>query len=211
MAFYGESPEKVNYQGVFNWDLNDSKLLGGYLEYLKKPWQARATHANAKLSSSNYPWSDLANQLIDSSPAAALKSLYGNPIDFYVLIPELRSSNTRIYFNSLGIVYDCGPMQIQTMIGEINYDTPAYEDSWAAYVLEMISPAGLLIHIKPVEYEQALTYPPSSNRACRFPAPGLPMLFIQRYAPTSSRLLCIAHSVHIGLGAEICSVPTANP
>ena len=51
------------------------------------------------------------------------------------LVPELSVSNKWARYDSLGVVYDKGPLQIQGMINQIRYETSAYENTRAAYTI----------------------------------------------------------------------------
>ena len=56
--------------------------------------------------------------------------------------------------------------------------------------------------------------PPSSNRACSFPAHGFPMFFTSRHAPSSSLLssaLCTSRSCRTGLYCQIWQNPPSCP
>jgi hypothetical protein len=130
----GRSPERTGFFDPVTWDIRGSRLFGGYLDYLKGPWQVRATHMEVKFSAPEQPLNYLANLLIASVPQLApLKSIA--PVDITGQIPELSTVDTRSRFDSIGLVYDKGALQLQGMIGRIKHQTESYEDSRAAFVL----------------------------------------------------------------------------
>lgn len=130
----GRSPERTGFFDPVTWDIRGSQLFGGYLDYLKGPWQFRATHMEVKFSAPEQPLNYLANLFIASTPALApLKSI--TPVDITGQIPELSTVDTRSRFDSIGVVYDKGALQLQGMIGRIRHQTESYEDSRAAFIL----------------------------------------------------------------------------
>jgi hypothetical protein len=138
--FYGHSPETSPFYKDITWDLDRARLLGGHLDYFQGPWQFRLAHAEVRFSSRDQPLTELANRVIDADPALALlKVAYTNPlsnrIELTGLVPELSTSNKTSRFDSIGIVYDKGPLRVQTMLGRIRHETESYEDNRAAFVI----------------------------------------------------------------------------
>ncbi|RTL30496.1 MAG: hypothetical protein EKK49_13265 [Rhodocyclaceae bacterium] len=130
----GRSPERTGFYDPVTWDIRGSRLFGGYLDYLKGPWQFRVTHMEVKFSASELPLNYLANLWIGSIPALApFRSIA--PVDITGQLPELSTVNTRSRFDSIGVVYDKGALQLQGMIGRIKHQTESYEDSRAGFVL----------------------------------------------------------------------------
>jgi hypothetical protein len=120
----GISPEKTPYAQGITWDLSGSLMLGGYLDYLTGPWQVRLSHAQVRFN--------------HESPTDELLRLNGNPLfgtPYLSLMPEMAMAGRWARFNSLGVIYDKGPLNIQLMLNQIKQDGPAYEDSQAGYVL----------------------------------------------------------------------------
>jgi len=114
--YAGYSPEKVPFLPGLTWSLKGSALLGGYLDYLNGPWQLRLSHARSRFE----------NEL---------------PTDDYVgfpylsMVPEMAMANQSARFNSVGLVYDQGPLNVQMMLNHIKQESVAYQDSKAGYVL----------------------------------------------------------------------------
>lgn len=130
----GRSPERTGFFDPVTWDIRGSQLFGGYLDYLKGPWQLRVTHMEAKFSSPELPLNYLTNRLIASNPALApLRAIA--PVDLTGQLPELSTVDTRSRFDSVGVVYDKGALQLQGMIGRIKHQSESYEDSRAGFVL----------------------------------------------------------------------------
>jgi hypothetical protein len=130
--FLGKSPETTPFYGPITWDLDGSRLLGGHLDYFTGPWQFRLAHSEARFSSHEAPLNPLINQLIGSDPI--LSFLIPIPINLTALIPELSMVRKTSKFDSLGVVYDKGPLQIQAMLGRIRHESESYEDSRAGFV-----------------------------------------------------------------------------
>ena len=114
--FAGYAAEKTPFVAPLTWDLNGSLLVGGHLDYLTGPWQMRLGHAQIR-----FKHDQPMNQLVGM-----------NILD---LVPELSVSNKWARYDSLGVVYDKGPLQIQGMINQIRYETSAYENTRAAYTI----------------------------------------------------------------------------
>ncbi|MBK1717153.1 hypothetical protein CKO27_05730 [Thiocystis violacea] len=97
-------------------NMSGSLLVGGYLDYLKGPWQVRLGHARVQFD----------NEL---------------PIDdFYSLLPAATANELRVkdhwsHFNSFGIVYDEGPLQTQLMLSKTFAEHATFEDTWAGYFI----------------------------------------------------------------------------
>jgi len=114
--FAGYAAEKAPINDQVSLDLNGSLLVGGYVEYLSGPWQVRLGRAQIRFKE-ELPLNQLAGT------------------DIMGIAPELSIADKWTHYNSLGIVYDNGPLQIQSMYSQIGHDSAAYEDSWAAYVI----------------------------------------------------------------------------
>ena len=55
--------------------------------------------------------------------------------DAMSLAPELATRNSTAIFDSMGAVYDQGPIQIQGMLSRIKFSSITYENSHAGYVI----------------------------------------------------------------------------
>jgi hypothetical protein len=115
--FYGKSPETTPFYDRITWNLDGSRLMGGHLDYFTGPWQFRIAHAEVKFSSHELPLHVLAGFDISSA------------------YPELSTINKTSRFDSLGVVYDKGPLKVQAMLGRIRHESESYEDSRAGFVI----------------------------------------------------------------------------
>lgn len=98
------------------WDIRQSPMLGGYLEYQLGGLQLRGSYANIRFKH------DLPiEKVLGPLPAAATR--------------YLKTEDTRTHYYSLGLVYDRGPFQAQVMLNHIDQGTQALNDSNAAYLL----------------------------------------------------------------------------
>jgi hypothetical protein len=120
----GLSPEKTPFAQDVQWDLSGSLMLGGYLDYLSGPWQVRLSHAQVRFN--------------HEAPTDAFLRLNGDPLSgtpYLLLVPGMAMADRWARFNSLGVVYDQGPLNLQLMLNQIDQDSPAYQSSKAGYVL----------------------------------------------------------------------------
>ncbi len=115
-VFAGFSPEKTAFTQGISWDLTGSQIVGGHLDYLTGPWQFRLGHARIRFNKE-----------------APISSLAG--FDIVAMEPELSVVDTWTQFNSLGAVYDDGPLQVQLMLSETKHETASYEDTRAGYLI----------------------------------------------------------------------------
>lgn len=130
--FVGRSPETTPFSDPITWDVSGSRLFGGHLDYFAGPWQFRLAHAEVKFSSHEAPLGVLLNQIVASNPAWS--GLISPSREITALIPELGMAHTTSRFDSLGLAYDKGPLQLQAMLGRIRHASASYEDSRAAFV-----------------------------------------------------------------------------
>lgn len=130
--FFGKSPEMTPFYGPITWNLDDSRLFGGHLDYFTGSWQFRLAHAEARFSSHEAPLNALINQFIGTDPF--LSTLIPVPINLTALIPELSMVRKTSKFDSFGVVYDKGPLLVQMMLGRIRHESASYEDSHAGFV-----------------------------------------------------------------------------
>lgn len=127
--FAGRSPETSPFVDDETWNLDGTRLLGGYLDYFSGAWQWRIGRTVVDFAN-EHPFNHVANQALAAAGYGMLA-----PIDLLGMIPELRVRHTTTTFDSLGAVYDQGPLHVQGMVGRIRYETEAYEDSRSAFVL----------------------------------------------------------------------------
>ena len=114
--FTGFAAEKLPFVDNINWNLAGSLIAGGYADYLTGPWQIRLGQTRVRLQHEQ-PLNELAG------------------MDVISLAPDLAVKDTWFYYNFLGVVYDKGPLQVQGMLSRVNYQSKAYEDTWAAYAI----------------------------------------------------------------------------
>jgi predicted porin len=114
--FAGRSPEKTAFYNDISWNLSGSLLLGGYLDYLNGPWQVRLSHAQVRFK--------------DEMPTNALAGF-----DAISIAPDLSVVDKWSRYDSLGVVYDKGPLQLQLMFSQTKHDTSAFEDTKAGYAI----------------------------------------------------------------------------
>ena len=115
-VFAGYLAETVPFAENLTWNLKGSATFGGFVEYLDGPWQVRLSHAQFRFQHED-PLNELAGFNIKG------------------LVPELTVKDKWAYYDSLGVVYDKGPLQVQAMYGQINQQSELYEDSWQAYAI----------------------------------------------------------------------------
>jgi hypothetical protein len=114
--FAGHSPESFSFVEPVNWSQKGSHVFGGHVDYFVGPWQFRVGHAEIKFGN---------DAPFDAVPSLALLSG----------VPEFSLKGRTASFDSLGVVYDRGQLQVQTMFSRIRYQTPLFEDSRAAFIV----------------------------------------------------------------------------
>ena len=118
--FAGQSPESTPYAPGILWDLKGSQLVGGYLDYIRGPWQFRLSHAQVRFEQ-EAPFDEL---LQGSLPQPYLSQ-----------VPAMAMAGQSARFSSLGLVFDQGPINVQFMLNQIRHDSAAYTSTKAAYVM----------------------------------------------------------------------------
>lgn len=122
--FAGRSPEKSPFYRDILWDLRGSGVVGAYLDYQHGPWQVRLSHARVRFE--------------NEAPIDELLQATGDPLSgrpYLALVPEMAMAGQLAHFNSVGLVFDQGPLNVQLMLNQIKHDSAAYADSTAAYLL----------------------------------------------------------------------------
>lgn len=114
--FAGLAAEKTPFAEPLTWDLRDSPMVGGNIDYLVGAWQFRIGHAQIQFKN-DQPINQMAG------------------FDLTGLAPELTIVNTTTNFDSIGMVYDEGPLQVHGMLSRIGYDSAVYEDTRAGYLV----------------------------------------------------------------------------
>lgn len=118
--YAGISPERTPFVNQF-WDLEGSQIMGGHVDYLRGPWQFRLGHAQIHFDK--------------ETPINTLVESIGGPSDFLSYAPELSAASKWSWFDSLGAVYDDGPLQLQLMLSKTRHESAMYEDSKAGYAI----------------------------------------------------------------------------
>ncbi|MDP1896267.1 MAG: hypothetical protein Q8K43_00115 [Sulfurimicrobium sp.] len=119
--FYaGASPEKTPFV-TQPWDLAGSLIVGGHVDYLYGPWQVRVGHTQIHFE--------------NETPMNALVESMGGPANFLTFVPELSVAGKSSRFDSLGVLYDEGPIQLQLMLSQTRHESTQYENSKAGYAI----------------------------------------------------------------------------
>lgn len=113
--FAGVSPERSPFVANITWDLAGTLLAGGHIDYQDGPWQVRLGHTQVRFEH-ELPFDRLVPGIISAYPALSVVDKW-----------------TR--FDSLGVVYDRGPLQLQLMLSRTEHDTAAYEDTRSGYAI----------------------------------------------------------------------------
>jgi hypothetical protein len=113
---YSGFSQELSPWGSLQYDMSDSLLVGGYVDFYRAPWQIRFGQARLRFKR------DLPVE------------------DFYSLLPartadELRVADRWTYFTSLGIAYDAGPLRVQTMLSHTDNNHGTFQDTWAGYLI----------------------------------------------------------------------------
>lgn len=119
--FAGQAAEKAPFTRNHTWDLNGSRLAGAYLDYLNGPWQLRISHSRIRFR--------------HELPINAAAAEAGIPFAMLTAAPELSIAGTHASYDALGLAYDEGALQLQAQFSRIRYETSAYEDTKAGYLL----------------------------------------------------------------------------
>jgi hypothetical protein len=103
------------------WDTSGASTRGLVLDYLTGPWQLRASTAYVDLSHDIQSARQLAVNLRASGADAAADAL------------KVAGTTTR--YDSLGVAYDAGPLQVQAMLNSIRHEAGLLHNSHAGYLL----------------------------------------------------------------------------
>lgn len=114
--FAGHAAERAPVAPGLSWNLQGSRMFGGHVDYLSGPWQVRLGHTAIRFSH-EMPINEFAG------------------IDVLGLAPQLAAQGTWSHYDSLGVVYEQGALQVQGMLNRIHNETDQYEDSWAGYLI----------------------------------------------------------------------------
>lgn len=119
--YAGISPEQIPFVEPWSWDLDGSVVAGGHVDYLRGAWQVRLSHAQIRFE--------------NEQPINALVESQIGISDYLSYVPGLSVAGKWCWFDSLGVAYDEGPLQLQLMFSQIRQESAAYEDSKAGYAI----------------------------------------------------------------------------
>jgi len=114
--FAGWAAERTPVVKPHTWDLRGSRMAGAYLDYLNGPWQFRLSRSTIRFQHQQ-----------------PLDQIAGFPI--LALAPELSIQGRHATYDSVGLIYDEGRLQVQGQFSRIRYDSAAYEDTRAGYLV----------------------------------------------------------------------------
>lgn len=117
--FTGYTCEKVPL-GDRQWDLSQSLMGGGYVDFQKGDWQWRVSYAGIRFKN-EIPLADLMADLYASGASKAAN--------------DLSIANKTASFYAAGMAYDSGPLQIQLMWSRTQQESALFENSNAAYLI----------------------------------------------------------------------------
>jgi hypothetical protein len=114
--FAGHASENTPFPKGLSWNLNGSLLLGGHLDYLLGPWQLRLGHTQIRFK--------------NEQPLNAVAGF-----DVLGAVPELAVKDSWTRHDSIGLVYDKGPLQLQAMASRIRYDSAFYQPARSLFAI----------------------------------------------------------------------------
>jgi hypothetical protein len=115
-VFAGRSPERTYLGDGLFWDMSGSLLVGGHLDYQIGDWQVRVGQTRVRFD--------------QGPPIDQLTHL-----EITTEVPEMVVADTWTRYDSLGLVYDHGPLQVQAMLSRIDQGSATFEDSRSGYVI----------------------------------------------------------------------------
>lgn len=129
-VYYGRSPETVPFYGDISWNVSGSRLAGAQVDYSHGPWQLRLSHNQVRFSCDELPLDRLADPVLAANGLGALV-----PFPITRAMPELSTVGTTSRFDAIGLIYDQGPLRVHAMLGRIDHENAAYEDSRAGFIV----------------------------------------------------------------------------
>lgn len=104
------------------WDLNNSRMKGGHVDYQIGPWQARLGYTEIRFNK------DL------PEPIATLRSALSGA-GRGVVAEALSVAGKLSRFHSAGLVYDEGPLQVQMMLSRTAQQSALFEEAKGGYAI----------------------------------------------------------------------------
>lgn len=158
--FVGISPEKMSLKDDLYWDMSGSQVIGGHLDFLAGPWQVRIGETRVHFDK-EVPINQITR------------------FDIIAQVPEMSIADTWTRYDSLGVVYDDGPLQLQLMLNRIENESATFEDIKAGYAIASYRTG------KVTPY---LGYSMTRSEAYRFTNPSSP------YVQAAAQLSAATHS-----------------
>lgn len=125
-VFSGTTREKTSgTPGI--WDTSGSPVGGWVVDYFTGPWQLRANRAHIRFSH-DIKLSPLPDLLRTAGTATGVSAAFE-------AADALGTRGTTSRFDSLGVIYDEGPLQVQGMLNRIHHESGVFQNSHAGYVL----------------------------------------------------------------------------
>lgn len=106
----------------YQWDLDDSPMLGGNLSYQEGAWTFRVGYARLRHAHDLPLRESLLGQGVPAPIAEAAAS-------------ALSVTDKWSGFYSVDAVYDQGPLQVQLSLSKVGQDNPFFQDTYAGYLL----------------------------------------------------------------------------
>lgn len=126
-VFAGVADERVPIGQAFI-DLRGNPLSGGFLDYHAGDWQWRLTYAQMRFKQElPAPITGVREGLLQAGVA-------GFPTAT-AAAEQFGVANKTARYYSLGTVYDRGPLQVQGALSRVDYESYAYQDTYAGYVI----------------------------------------------------------------------------
>lgn len=123
--FAGVSPEKFPLENSEPWNVDNSIIFGGSLDYQWRSWQFRFGYAEIH-HERDLPGSfERLMTALRNVPTPASQSA----------IDALTVGGTASQHYSMGMVYDEGPLQVQLMVSGVTSDSSFFQDAVSGYFL----------------------------------------------------------------------------
>mgnify|MGYP004701025225 CR=1 FL=1 len=120
--FTGEIKEKTSLANGI-WDSSDSPIHGLVLDYFNGPWHVRASEVRVRFERD-----------INFAPLPELLRTAGTAQSITAADALIIAGKTTQY-QSFGVVYDSGPLQVQAMLNSIRHEAGFLHNSQAGYLL----------------------------------------------------------------------------
>lgn len=122
--FYGHAYGKIPL-AERQWKIDQSPMMGGYLEYQFAAWLVRLGYANIRFR----------NDLPISEEFSGHAAFAPYPVVIRESLDYLKTAQTRSHYYSFGLTFDQGPWQLQFMLNHIDQGSYAFQNSSGGYAL----------------------------------------------------------------------------